>query len=226
LIVIAVGLLASLAAAALANEDLVGAANLEWTSTREFPDSKPAEVPGGGGSMQLVSGQLRATEPNFAGYKLFRVSSVLRIDAGTPVGQARIKCTTLVPKNVIVAKTTERRAAFPLSTSDEAKLQKQEVKEKLLLEFNARGSALSVLEYEDVFDVYTNVDGVKVEWPPFHPGREEWVWFLPAGQPEQDLELGFASVWRTRKEPAAGNTCTLTTGAGSATVRNGDPIAG
>jgi len=226
LAVIAVGLLASLAAALLTNTDLVGAAQLEWTATREIPDSKPAEVPGGGGEMQLVDSQLRATEPNFAGYKLFRVSTVLEINAGTPVGQARIKCTTLVPKNVIVAKTPERRAAFPLSTSDEAKLQKQEVKENLLLEFNARGSALSLLEYEDAFSEYTNVDGVKVEWPPFHPGREEWVWFLPAGQPQEPLRLGFASVWRTRKEPAASNTCTLTTGGGSATVRGGDAIAG
>jgi hypothetical protein len=225
IIVVAVGLLACLAAALLSNEDLVGAAALEWTATREFEDSKPAEVPGGSGSMRLLDGELRATEPNFAGYKVYRVSNVLEIDAGSPVGHGRIKCTTTVPKNVIVAKTTERRAAFPLSTSDEAKLQKQEVKEKLLLEFNARGSALSVLEYEDVFDEYTSIDGVKVEWPPFHPGREEWVWFLPGGQPQETVKLGFASVWRTREQqPAAHNTCTLITGAGSATVSSGDEV--
>ncbi len=225
-IVVAVGLLACLAAALLTNEDLLGAAQLEWTQTREIPDSKRVEVPGGGGEMRLSQGQLRVTEPNFAGYKLYRVSQVLEIGAGTQVGQARIKCTTTVPKNVIVAKTTERRAAFPLSTSDEAKLQKQEVKENLLFEFNARGSALSLLEYEDVFDEYTNIDGVKVEWPPFHPGREEWVWFLPKGQPEEDIELGFVSVWRTRKAPAASNTCTLTSEAGTATVRTGAAVSG
>ncbi len=225
-IVVAIGLLACLAAALLSNEDLLGAAQLEWTQSQEIADSRPVEVPGGGGEMRLTEGQLRVTEPNFAGYKLYRVSQVLEIGAGTQVGQARIKCTTTVPQNVIVAKTTERRAAFPLSTSDEAKLQKQEVKENLLFEFNARGSALSLLEYEDVFDKYTNIDGVKVEWPPFHPGREEWVWFLPAGQPDKDIELGFVSVWRTRKAPAASNTCTLTSDAGTATVRTGGAVSG
>lgn len=222
---IAVGLFACLAAAVLANENLLGAARLEWTKSKEMPDAKPVEVPGGGGEFRLVDSEIRATETNFANYKLFRVSSVMEIDAGTAVGQARIHCTTRVPKQVIVAKTTERRAAFPLSTSDEAKLQKQEVKENLLLEFNARGSALSLLEYDDVFDLYTNVDGVKVEWPEFHPGREEWIWFLPAGQPEETIRLGFASIWRTREIPAASNTCTLTTEAGEVTVRNAASLA-
>lgn len=211
----------------LANENLVGAARLEWTQDRELPDPKPAEVPGGGGEMRLTGGKLRVTEPNFAGYKLYRVSQVLEIDAGTQIGQGRIRCITRVPSDVIVAKTTApRRAAFPLSTSDEAKLQKQEVKENLLLQFSARGSALSLLEYEDVFGTYTSIDGVKVEWPPFHPGREEWIWFLPAGRPQRDVRLGFASVWRTRKTPAARNTCTLTTDAGTATVRSGAAIGG
>lgn len=223
---IAVGLFACLAAALLANENLAGAARLEWTKSRPIPDSKATEVPGGGGELRLRDGKIRASEPNFAGYKLFRVSTVLEIDAGTAVGQGRIRCVTRVPKRVIVAKTTARRAAFPLSTSDEAKLQKQEVKENLLLEFSARGNALSLLEYEDVFDAYTNIDGVKVEWPPFHPGREEWVWFLPAGQPEQKVRLGFASVWRTRGVPAASNACTLTTSNGEVTVRNAASLAG
>lgn len=226
LIVVAVGLIASLAAVILTNEDLVGAASLEWTASTDIPDSKAAEVPGGDGSMRLVDGQLRVTEPNFAGYKLYRVSTVIAIDAGAAVGQGRIKCTTRVPKNVIVAKTTQRRAAFPVSTSDEAKLQKQEVKENLLLEFNARGSALSLLEYEDAFKDYTNVNGVKVEWPPFHPGREEWRWFLPAGKPEEQLKLSFASIWRTRETPSAANICTLTTESGTVTVKNSASLPG
>lgn len=219
------GLLASLAAALLANENLVGAAQLQWTQSGDLPDSRPAQVPGGVAEMRLVDSQIRASEPNFAGFKVYRVSAVLEIGPGAPIGQARIECTTTVPKRVIVAKTTARRAAFPLSTSDEAKLQKQDVKEKLLLEFSARGSSLSVLEYDDVFDKYTNIDGVKVEWPPFRPGREVWRWFLPEGKPEQAVRLGFASVWRTRGAPAAGNSCTLANGSGSATVSNRGNLA-
>src|SRR3954453_16098685 len=73
LIVVAVGLIATVAAAALANENLSGdAAQLEWVQLREVPDSKPAAVPGGGGGMRLTDAGLRATGVNVSGYLLFR----------------------------------------------------------------------------------------------------------------------------------------------------------
>src|SRR3954447_2993000 len=91
LIVVAVGLIATLAAAALANENLSGdAAQLEWAQLREVPDSKPAAIPGGRGEMRITDAGLRATGTNVSGYSLFRSAAVLRIDAGAPVGGARI----------------------------------------------------------------------------------------------------------------------------------------
>jgi hypothetical protein len=61
-IVIAIGLFATLAAAVLANENLSGdAAQLEWVQTKALPDSNPAPVPGGGGQMKLSEAELRAT---------------------------------------------------------------------------------------------------------------------------------------------------------------------
>lgn len=218
LIVVAVGLLASLAAALLANANLVGSAQLEWTASKPIPDSKAVALPGSEAKIRLVEGKLRASEPNFATFKLYRVSSVLQIDAGAPIGRARVECITRVPRHVTIATTTVRRAAFPLSTSDEAKLQKQEVKDNVLLQFSARGSSLSVLEFADVFDKYTNIDGVKVEWPPFRPAQEVWRWYLPEGKPGKPVRLGFASIWRTREAPQASNSCTVTTGDGPATV--------
>lgn len=218
LVVVAVGLLASLVAALLANANLIGSAQLEWTSGGSIPDSRAVALPGSEAKVRLVEGKLRASEPNFANFKLYRVSSVLQIDAGAPLGRARVECVTRVPRHVTIATTTVRRAAFPLSTSDEAKLQKQEVKDNLLLQFSARGSSLSVLEFGDVFEKYTNIEGVKVEWPPFHPSREVWRWFLPEGRPGKAVRLGFASVWRTREAPQAANSCTVKTAGGSATV--------
>ena len=47
LIVIAIGLIATVAAAALANENLSGdAAQLEWMQTEDLPDSKAGGGPG------------------------------------------------------------------------------------------------------------------------------------------------------------------------------------
>ena len=57
-----------------------------------MPDSKPVAVPGGRQTMQLTDGEIRATGTNVSGYSLFRVASMLRIDAGAPVGGGRILC--------------------------------------------------------------------------------------------------------------------------------------
>src|ERR1700679_4316669 len=93
LAVVAVGLLACVVAAVLTTGKGDGeAANLGWVQTAPIPDSKPVAVPGGKGSMQLTGGGIRATGTNVGGYSLFRVASVLKIDAGAPVGGGRILC--------------------------------------------------------------------------------------------------------------------------------------
>jgi hypothetical protein len=218
LIVIAVGLLASVAAALLTTGKGSGeAANLEWVKRVSMPDSRPAEVPGGGGSMRLTVGTIRATGTNVSGYSLFRVSSTLRIDEGTPIGSGRVVCAVKSLRGAEIAQTSGGlRATYPRSSIG---LYNQEVPEVILLDFSSHGTELAVLELDGLPGHFTTEKGVKLEWPEYVPGTEHLEYFLPAGKPKQELVLPFETVWRATAAAGAKVSCTLTTGAGEATVR-------
>ena len=217
---IAVGLLACVAAALLTTDrDSGEAANLEWVQTAPIPDSKPAQVPGGGQLMRLTGAQVSATGTNVSGYSLFRVSSTLRIDAGAPVGNGRILCAVKGGQRAEIAQTAGGlRATYPRSS--EAGIYSQEVPETILVDFSARGGELSVLEGEDI-GRFTTERGVKLEWPEYDPGTEHLKYFIAGGKPKQDMALPFYTVWKTTAIPAAEIACTLTTSAGKASVHTG-----
>jgi hypothetical protein len=228
--VLAVGLLACVAAAVLTTGKGEGeAAQLEWVEKTPLPDSKAATVPGGGGRIRLTEAGIRATGTNVSGYELYRAAAVLKIDAGSPIGGARIRCSTRGATGAEVAQTPKSRASYPRSSEE---LIKQAVPENVLLEFNSHGTDLAVVEFGDAFESFADERGIKLEWPAYKVGREQWEWFLPPGPPKEPLELGFAAVWRTAKVPTARIACTLTAGAGSATVttagaltKRSEPIA-
>lgn len=226
LIVVAVGLLASVLAAVLTADKSSGsAADLEWVQRSPLPDSATVAVPGGDGQrMQLTEAGIRATGTNVGGYSLYRVAATLGIDAGAPIGSGRIRCAIRAPGSTEVAQTPGSRASYPRSSDD---LFAQEVPEVVLAEFSANGAELAVLEFSDLFgDGFSSLRGLKVEWPTYEVGKERWEWFLPPGRPARALSLPFASVWKTTAVPAAKIACTLTTGAGEATVRTGGGLTG
>jgi hypothetical protein len=214
LAVVAVGLLATVAAALLATTKSIGAVELEWEARTPIPDSPAAEIPGGG-SMQIVDAGLRVSEPNIAGYRLFRVVGVLRIEEGSAVGQARVRCRTDVPRRTIPAKTPGSRASYPRSSSGED-VRKQEVPERVVVEFSSRGTDIASLELGDAFREFVNVPGVVVSWPPYRMALQEWQWGFPDGRPDRAVALGFASMWRTTTTPYSRITCVVETAAGEA----------
>jgi hypothetical protein len=218
--VVAVGLVATVAAALLANEDLAGeAAALEWVQERPIPDSRPAGVPGGSGqTMQLTQGNMYATGVNVSGYSLFSAGTVLRIDAGAPVGSSRIGCAQRAPSGAEVAQTAGLRASYPRSS--EKNLEEQELPESgVQVEFSSHGTYAAEVQLERLPKRAADEPGIKLEWPTYTPGVERWHYFLPPGRPKRTLVLPFATVWRTTKAPAVKISCTLTTSAGKATVR-------
>jgi hypothetical protein len=224
LAVVAVGLLATVAAALLTSTKLTGAVDLEWERTVPIPRSRDAEIPGGG-AMRIGNAQISASEENLSGYRLFRVSAVLRIDAGSAVGQARVNCRTDVPRRTIPAKTPGSRASYPRSSSGEDLL-KQDFPEEIVVEFNSHGTDVASLEFDDALSRFVNQPGVVVSWPPYRQALQEWQWGLPDGRPEEPLELGFASVWRTTTPPTVSIVCSTDTAAGTATTRAGGRLSG
>jgi hypothetical protein len=216
LVVIAVGLLACVVAALLATDKGGGsAADVEWVQRKPLPDSKAVEVPGGGGKMQLTDAGIRATGSNASGYELFRVLSILRIDAGAPVGSARIVCEMKTPAEAEVGHTPNQRASYPRSSEE---LFDQEMSETVLVDFSSHGAELAVLEVEDLPERWATEKGIKLEWPEYDPKQEQWNWFLPSGPPSEELVLPFMAVWKTTGVPVARVSCELTTSAGTASV--------
>jgi hypothetical protein len=223
LIVIAIGLLATVAAAVLSTDKLIGAATLEWVEEARLPDSKPVAIPGGG-RMRLSDAEIRSTEPNAGEYTLFRTSAVLTIAPGSAIGHGRLRCSIQVPRRTIVAKTRSSRASYPRSSED---LAKQEPPENSLVEFSSHSTDLALVELGDAIgNRYTEEPGIVVEWAPFRLGQQVWKFGLPAGRPKRGLRLPFASIWRTTASPAAKIACTVETGAGKATVRTAGALAG
>ena len=219
LAIIAVGLLACIAAALLSTDKASGeAADLEWVQTAKVPGSQPVAVPGGKGSMELTPGKIRATGTNDSGYSLFQIATVLKIDAGAPIGGGRILCSVEPPhSNTEISRTSGGlRATYPRSSEDG--IYGQEAPETLLIDFSSHGVELAVLEVADLPTRFTNEKGVKLEWPEYEVGTEHLKYFLPDGKPKQDLELPFNTVWKTTGVPSAEIACTLTTSAGKATV--------
>jgi hypothetical protein len=228
LIVVAVGLLATIAAALLANPNAsAGAAALEWELHEPLPDSAPRQVPGGG-TIQIVEAGLRATGRSVSGYQLFRVAAVASISKGAAVGSGRLVCTVRVPpQHALVAHTPKNRASYPRPSEGE-ELIKQEVPENVLVEFNAQGTDVALIGLGDAFPAFIDERGATVSWAPFQVGRQGWQWSLPQGRPMKPLRLGFASVWRTTARSTAHLGCTLTTSTGSVRVStagtlNGEP---
>jgi hypothetical protein len=214
--VIAVGLLATVFAALLSTDKPLGAVELEWEQKAPMPDSKPVAIPGGG-EMQLSDAGIRVTEANASEYRLYRVAAVLTIDAGSAVGQGRLRCVVKVPPRTIVAKTLGSRASYPRSSEE---LAEQEAPEKVQVQFSSHSTDLAGLEVGDTLGKrFTSERGIVVEWAPYKVGQQVWQWGFPPGRPAEPLVLPFASIWRTTATPAAKIACTIETVAGTSTVR-------
>jgi hypothetical protein len=217
LVVIAIGLIATFAAAALATDESGGSSvEIEWMARAEIPDSSPATIPGGG-SMRLERGVLRGSEDNIEGERIFRASSVLSIAAGSAVGQARVRC-RMSGGGAELGRTVNSRGAFPRS-SGEYNLTKQEVPESVGIRLPIQGAEFASLEMGDAFATFTDLPGVVVSWQPHRTYSQEWQWGLPEGRLQKPLALGFAGFWRTSGRASAQISCTLETDAGRATVR-------
>jgi hypothetical protein len=224
LVIVAIGLIATVAAALLATDEAGGSSvEIEWAAHAQLSDSPAATIPGGG-SMRLQDGGLRASEDNIEGERIFRVASVLRIDSGSAVGQARVRCRMTGGKGAELARTVNSRGAFPRS-SGEYNLTKQEVPESVGVRLPIQGAEYASLELGDAFEAFTELPGVVVSWMPHRTYSQQWQWGLPKGRLREPLDLAFASFWRTAGKLDAQVSCTAETGAGKATVRTAGELS-
>jgi hypothetical protein len=219
--VVVIGLIATLAAAILSGGGGGGeSAHLEFVQKAKIPDSKPVAVPGSKtAKMQLVGGTIKATGTNVAGYELFRVLSIAKIDPGGRIG-GELLCSIHAPRTgtLIAQSTGGLRMLYPRSS--EEGVNGQEVPESVLARFASHSHLAAYLEEvtEDMPEKFTTIEGVKVGWPEYEEGTEHILYHLPHGKAKTTVELPFYTVWKTQKAPAAQIACTLETKLGKATV--------
>src|SRR5215212_7485234 len=153
-IVIAIGLFATLAAAVLQTDKPLGSSELEWEAKAPLPDSRTVPIPGGG-TMQLTEAGIRTTEFNAGGYRIYRVASVLEISEGAATGKGRLRCTTRVPRpRTLIAHTPNSRAAFPRSTEEKDLLKQGDPPEQIEVEFSSHGGDYAIVDLNDAFRQY------------------------------------------------------------------------
>ena len=222
IIIVAIGLLATLAAAVLTDTGAGSgeAAHLEFVQKAKIADSKAVTVPGSKKlKMQLVGGTIKATGLNVAGYSLFRVLSTVKIDKGARIG-GELLCAVNAPRTgtLIAQSSNGLRMLYPRSS--EEGVSGQEVPETVLARFASHGHLLAVLEEirEDMPESFTTIEGVKVGWPEYEEGTEHILYHLPHGKAKATVELPFYTIWKSQKAPAAEISCTLETKLGKATV--------
>ncbi|MBS1895022.1 MAG: hypothetical protein JST59_27295 [Actinobacteria bacterium] len=222
IIVVAIGLLATILAAVLSNtgSNSGEAAHLEFVQKAKIPDSKPVNVPGSKNlKMQLVGGTIKATGTNVAGYSLYRVLSTVKIDKDARIGGEMLCSMHGLGTGTLVAQSSGGlRMLYPRSS--EQGVSGQEIPETVLAKFASHGHLLAVLEEvtEDMPESFTTIQGVKVGWPEYEEGTEHILYHLPHGKAPATVELPFYTVWKSKKRPAAQIACTLETKLGKATV--------
>jgi hypothetical protein len=222
IIVVVIGLLATLAAALLTNTgaDSGEAAHLEFVQKAKFADSKPVAVPGSKvAKMQLVDGNIKATAMNVAGYSLFRVLSTVKIDAGARIGGELLCTIHATRRGTLIAQSSGGlRMLYPRSSKQGISGLKPEPVEA---QFASHGNLFAVLEEvtEDMPENFTTIQGVKVGWPEYEEGTEHILYYLPHGKAKTRVELPFYTIWKSKKAPAATISCTLKTKLGKATVK-------
>ncbi len=223
IVIVAVGLLATLAAALLTSGKGSGeAAHLEFVQGRAIPASESVAIPGAteGQKFELLPGKIQATGTNVGGYSLFRVLSTVKIGKEAPVSKGRVICSihALGAGTLIGQSSNGLRTLYPRSSEDG--IYGQPVPETILVNFSSHGYELAVLEVAEYMpERFTTVEGIKLNWPKYEVGTEHLEYFLPEGKPKGAIELPFYAVWRGTSPPAAKVSCRLEVAKGKVMVK-------
>jgi hypothetical protein len=204
LIVVAAGLFLS-ALSPLVYKDATYGGELDWISSNPIPNSTPAAF-GAGGSAQIQAAEISATDPNAAGYTLYRIAAALAIEEPRRTPARDATCTLETPNDSIVGRTENRRAAYPRPSDN---LVAQEVPRTIVVQFAAEGGETVGVRLSDAFGKYAIGATGTLEWAPFEEDHQTYLWRLQDPRPGSTVKLRFASLWRTTGKRLARIDCNL-----------------
>lgn len=217
LVVVIVGLIASLGIFGLSKRPGGSSAELGW-DVKEPIRTPVQKRLGEKGSFRLARTSISAISPNANGELIYRVSGVVTVDSGgrAPT-EVRCDVSTTNGGESMIARTPNLRAAWPRPTGD-LNLQRQSVPETMVVKFHAEGATVLGLPIRDVFRRYTDSEAPTLaSWDGFHETVQNWVWTMESGTGPGAATLGYAVVFKTAEQPTGLIECRaeLTPKAGS-----------
>jgi hypothetical protein len=214
IVVVVVGILATLLVAWISDEDLVSSKPLPWLESHPeaIPSAGPAKL-GESGSMTLTSSGIDSTGLNSAGYRLFQVGGELTLDFGdeSPAG-ATVTCSVDTEAPTVNARTPGRPAGFPGPVED---LSEAAWPGDVIVDYSEQGSPYSTVTLPTDYMGYGGQPGIEVEWGEWRHGSQSWIWHLPADLEGNRARLRFVSLWRTFEVPGAEIACSTELASGA-----------
>jgi hypothetical protein len=174
-IVVAVGLVVSIAAVLLSRDPGGVGEDLSFRAENELPDS-PTAVLGDGGSVKIVDGVISITPDNDFGERLYKIEASLRARAGAGAAIDSVRCQIRFGEQTHIGQSDGRRAAFPRPLADTAD---DAIKEGAAVEFETEDAAQAGIVLRNAFFKYVIGGDPSLEWPNLAEGQHVWLWRYP-----------------------------------------------
>jgi hypothetical protein len=209
-VVVAVGLLITIAAILLSRDPGGVGEDVAYKSEADFPDS-PTEALGRGGETKIVGGMVSTTPDNDYGDRLYRIEASLRARAGAGASIGQVRCSLMLPEGVHIGQSDGRRAAFPRPLADTAD---DAIKEGASVEFETDDAALAGVELRNAFFKYVIGGDPSISWPNLDEGQHTWLWRYP--EPIDRTRVNFAVILIAPGAETVPLSCSPETTSGSA----------
>lgn len=171
-IVVAVGLLVTVAAIALSKDPGGSGEDVGLANEKTFPDSPTVTLPGGGNA-KIVDGAVSDSDANDLSQRIYKIEASLRARAGAHLAIDEIRCQLTYPKGVELGISDGRDAAFPRPLEDTAD---DAIKEAASVDFDTSDSSKAAVPLRNQFFKYVIGGNPSVSWPSLAEGQNAWLW--------------------------------------------------
>ncbi len=171
-VVVAVGLLVSVAAILLSRDPGGVGEEVPFRAENELPDS-PTVALGDGGSVKIVDSLISITADNDFGERLYKIESSLRANAGAGAEISSVRCQMRLPDDVNIGQSDGRRAVFPRPLEDTAD---DAIREGAGIDFETDDAAVAGIVLRNAFFKYVIGGDPSLSWPNLAAGQHVLLW--------------------------------------------------
>lgn len=209
IIVVIVGIVASLAIYGLSFVPGSGSVEIDWDTSEEIAAPPARDV--GSGTFAVTRTSLSALAPNDDGLLLFRVAGVVRVNSGGRK-PTKVRCDihSRVEGDTRMARSSKLRAAWPRPSSG-VDLHRQAVPDTSSVKFRTSESKKIDLPIRDVVRRYVDTNAfVTTDWDGYTEDIQNWIWRMREGTGAGTTTLPWLVIFETETRPRGKIDCTAT----------------